>query len=98
MSVSEKVRRSIDETVKNTGEFIENTKKSLQRELSKTTPKIEHTLDQSVDEAGQALSNALKAIDKKGSHEQMEILRAYRAFLQGQVAFVDKRLKAIKGD
>jgi F0F1-type ATP synthase membrane subunit b/b' len=96
MSATERVRKSLNETIKNTEEFIESTKKSLQRELSKTTPKIEHALDLPVDDAGQALSNVLATIDKKASHEQMELLNGYRAFLQGQVAFVDKRIKAIK--
>lgn len=98
MSAAERVRKSLNETVKSTEEFIENTKRSLQRELSKTTPKIEHALDRSVDEAGQALSNALTAIDKKASHEQIELLNGYRAFLQGQVAFVEERIKAIKDE
>jgi F0F1-type ATP synthase membrane subunit b/b' len=98
MSAMERARKSQSETIKSTEEFIESTKKSLQRELSKTTPKIEHALDRSVDEAGQALSNALMGIEKKTSHEQIELLNGYRAFLQGQVAFVDKRIKAIKNE
>lgn len=96
MSATERVRKSISESIKNSEEFIESTKRSLQRELSKTTPKIEHSLDRSVEEAGQALSNTLRAIDKKASHEQKELLKGYRSFLQGQVAFLDKRIKSIK--
>ncbi len=98
MSAAERVRKSLGETIKSTEEFIESTKRSLQRELSKTTPKIEHALDRSVDDAGQALSNALSAIDKKAGHEQIELLKGYRSFLQGQVAFVDKRIKAMKDE
>ena len=98
MSATERVRKGLSETIKSTEEFIESTKKSLQRELSKTTPKIEHALDRPVDEAGRALSNVLSAIDKKASHEQIELLNGYRTFLQGQVAFVDKRLKAMKNE
>jgi F0F1-type ATP synthase membrane subunit b/b' len=96
MSAVERVRKSLSESIKSTEEFIESTKRSLQKELSETTPKIEHALDRSVDEAGQALADTLTAIDKKASHEQLELLKGYRAFLQGQVAFVDKRIKAIK--
>ena len=51
-----------------------------------------------MDEAGRALSNALSVIDKKAGHEQIELLNGYRTFLQGQVAFVDKRIKAIKNE
>ena len=98
MSTTERVRKGLSDTIKSTEEFIESTKRSLQRELSKTTPKIEHALDRPVDEAGKALSNAMSAIDKKAGHEQVELLNGYRAFLQGQVAFVDKRIKAIKNE
>jgi len=97
VSATERARKSIDETIKSTEKFVESTKKSLQRELSKTTPKIEHALDQSVDEAGKALSSALMGIDKKSRQEQLELLNGYRAFLQRQAAFVDKRIKALKG-
>jgi len=98
MSAADRVRKDLNDSIKSAEEFIESTKRSLQRELSKTTPKIEHALDRPVDDAGQALSNALKTIDKKTSHEQMELLKGYRSFLQGQAAFVDKRIKAIKDE
>jgi F0F1-type ATP synthase membrane subunit b/b' len=98
MSAADRVRKDLNDSIKSAEEFIENTKRSLQRELSKTTPKIEHALDRPVDDAGQALSNALKTIDKKTSHEQMELLKGYRSFLQGQAAFVDKRIKSMKGE
>ena len=98
MSTAERVRKSINDSIKSAEDFVESTKKSLQSELSKTTPKIQHALDQSVDEAGKALTNALKATDKKTSHEQLELLKSYRGFLQGQVAYVDKRIKDITGE
>ncbi len=96
MSAAGRVSKSVRDTIKSTEEFIESTKKSLQTELSKTTPRIEHALDRSLDQAGQALSNALKSVDKNTGREQLELLNAYRTFLQGQVAFVDERIKAIK--
>jgi hypothetical protein len=98
MSTADRVRKDIDDSIKGAEEFIETTKRSLQRELSKTTPKIEHALDRSVDDAGRALSNALQTIDKAASHEQIELLKGYRNFLQGQAAFVDKRIKSMKGE
>jgi hypothetical protein len=57
----------------------------LKSELSKTTPKVAHALDAPMDDAGKALSNALKATDKKASNEEVELLKSYRSFLQGQV-------------
>jgi F0F1-type ATP synthase membrane subunit b/b' len=98
MSTKERVNKSVKDTIKSAEEFIESTKKSLQTELSKTTPKIEHALDQSLDDAGQALTNALKSVEKKTSREQLEMLNGYRAFLLGQISFVDDRIKAIKKD
>jgi len=98
MSTADKVRKSVNDSIKSAEDFIDNTKRSLQSELSKTTPKIQHALDQSVDQAGKALSDALAATDKKANHEQIELLKSYRNFLQGQVAFVDKRIKTMKGE
>jgi hypothetical protein len=98
MSAAEKVRKSVNDSIKSAEDFIESTKKSLQNELAKTTPKIQHSLDQSMDEAGKALSNALKTADKKTSHEQLGLLKSYRSFLQGQVAYVDRRIKAIQDE
>jgi hypothetical protein len=96
MSAADKVNKSVRDTIKSAEEFIDSTKKSLQAELAKRTPEIEHALDRSLDEAGQALTNALKSVDKKTNREQLEVLNGYRTFLQGQIAFVDDRIKAIK--
>jgi hypothetical protein len=96
MSAADRVNKSIMDAIKSAEEFVDSTKKSLQEELSRTTPKIEHALDQSLDEAGLALTNALKSVEKKTSREQLEVLNGYRTFLQGQIAFVDDRIKAIK--
>jgi hypothetical protein len=74
MSAAERVGKSVRETIKSTQEFIDSTKKSLQTELFKTTPKVEHALDPSLDEAGRALSNTLKSVEKKTGHEQLELL------------------------
>jgi hypothetical protein len=96
MSTADRVNKSVRDTIKSAEDFIESTKKSLQAELSKKTPKIEHALDQSLDEAGAALTNALKSVEKKTSREQLDVLNGYRTFLKGQIAFVDERIKAIK--
>ncbi|MGA2665065.1 MAG: hypothetical protein ABSF83_08990 [Nitrososphaerales archaeon] len=96
MSATDRVDRSVRDTIKSVEDYIESTKKSLQAELSKTTPKIEHALDQSMDEAGRALTNALESVDKKTSREQLEVLNGYRTFLQGQIAFVEERIKTIR--
>ena len=92
MTTREKVR----ETIKSTEEFLDNAKKSLQEEFSRTAPRFEHALDRSLDEAGQALSNAMNSIDKKTSPEQLDLLNGYRSFLQRQVEFVDARMNKIR--
>jgi hypothetical protein len=96
MSAVERVNKSVRDSIKSTEEFIESTKKSLQAQFSEKAPGIEHALDRPLEQAGQALSNALTSVDKKTSREQLELLNGYRAFLQGQIAFVDERIKAIK--
>ncbi|MBI2185420.1 MAG: hypothetical protein HYU39_10750 [Thaumarchaeota archaeon] len=88
------VKRRVKETLKSSKEFLVGAEKSIQEELSKTTPKLTHTLDTSIDKAGQGLSNALTSIEKKTSVEQLLLLKAYRSFLQKQVDFVNAKIKA----
>ncbi|MDA4137421.1 MAG: hypothetical protein OK449_10545 [Thaumarchaeota archaeon] len=96
MSTAEKVNKSVSDTIKSMEEFIDSTTKSLQAEFSKRAPEIEHALDRSLEQAGQSLSDALTSLDNKTNREQLELLEGYRTFLQGQVAFVDERIEAIK--
>jgi F0F1-type ATP synthase membrane subunit b/b' len=95
MSATQRVRDNVRKSIGDAEEFIKNTKKNLQEELSKTTPRIQHDLDRSLEEAGRALSNALDSVDKKTRREQMELLNGYRSFLQRQVSFVDDKIKKI---
>lgn len=73
-------------------------KRTLQRELSSSTPRMEHDLDRSVDEAGMALSKTLREIDQRTSNEQRKLLNGYRSFLQRQVEFVERKIKALEGE
>ncbi|MGA2875024.1 MAG: hypothetical protein ABSE82_05710 [Nitrososphaerales archaeon] len=95
MSTAQKVRKSVNASIKSTEEFIESTKESLQKELSKRGPKIQHDLDKSFEDAGRGLSNALSSIEKKTNQEQVDLLKTYKSFLKKQVAFVDDRVKKI---
>ena len=96
MSTTDKVRESVTASIKSAEEFIKSTKESLQIELSKTAPNLQHDLDKSLEEAGRGLSNALSSIQNKTNREQVDLLNAYKSFLQKQIAFVDDRLKAIR--
>ena len=96
MSTTQKVRDTVTATIKSTEEFIESTKKSLQMELSKTAPNVQHDLDRSLEEAGRALTNAISSIESKTNRQQIDLLNAYKSFLQKQIAFVDDRVMAIK--
>ena len=96
MGATERVKKSVRDSIKSTEEFIETMKRTLQNELAKTTPDIEHALDRSLDGAGQALSIALESVETTTTREQIELLNGYRRFLQGQIEFVDNRLKAMK--
>jgi hypothetical protein len=96
MSAVDRANKSVRDGIKSAEEFIESTKKSLQAEFSKKAPGVEHELDRPVEQAGQALSNALKSVGKNASNEQLELLKGYRKFLQGQIAFVDEKIKAMK--
>jgi hypothetical protein len=96
MGTKDKVRDSVAASIKTAEEFIKSTKESLQMELSKTAPNLQHDLDRSLEEAGRGLSNALNSIQNKTNREQVDLLNAYKSFLQRQISFVDDRLKSIR--
>jgi len=96
MSTAQRMRNSVSASFKSTEEFIESTKESLRKELSKRAPKIQHDLDKSFEDAGRGLSNAISSIEKKTNREQIDLLNAYKTFLKKQTAFVDNRVKKIR--
>ncbi|MDG6978212.1 MAG: DUF5320 domain-containing protein [Nitrososphaerota archaeon] len=92
MGVEAKAR----ETVKSAGALLEAVKNAVNAKLSKTAPKVANALDGSFDKTSKTLTDTLEAIDQRTGNEQVELLKAYRSFLQKQSEIIDKRIESMK--
>lgn len=94
----EEVRAKARQTAKSAGELLDAVKKAAKTSLQKTAPKVSDALDASFDKASKGLADTLKTIEKTTSKEQVELLKAYKSFLQKQTEIVDKRLSSSKDE
>ena len=93
---AQEVKLRLKETVRSVRELLIALKKVTQEQLTRTAPKVAHTLDKSFDRTSQGLSDTLKLISKKTRKEQLELLKAYRSFLQKQTELVESRIKTLE--
>ena len=92
MTRKEEVKAKAEETLNSVKELLKTAKTAAHSELSKTVPKAKNALDRSFDSASKGLAETLGFLDRRTSREQVELLRAYRAFLTQQIELIDKRL------
>lgn len=95
---AQEVKQKAKETLKSVREMLAKSEKAVHQQLEKTTPKVVNTLDASFEKASRGMSETLSTIDRKTRKEQIELLKAYRSFLQKQVDLIDGRLKAIESE
>ena len=74
----------------------EKTEARLMREINQAVPAVQRSLGTTVDTATKGFDSTMKNISSRTEKEQLELLKAYRGFLSGQLKFVDFRLKEIE--
>ena len=89
---SGEVKAKARETLKSAKELLKAVKESVDAELKKSAPRVATALDRSFDRASKGLTDTLKVIDKKTGKEQLELLKAYRSFIQMQGEIVQGRI------
>jgi phosphate uptake regulator len=93
---SKEAKEKAKKTMEDVTSFLREAKKAAHEELSKEAPKASEALDKAFKTASKSLADALRATQEKTSKEQLELLRAYRSFLQKQVDLIDKRIESAK--
>lgn len=93
---SAQVREKAKQTLESVRELIIAVKEAMHEELRKKAPNVINALDKQIDKAAKGFSNTLKIIDKKTSKEQLELLKAYRSFLQKQIEMIDSRISSLE--
>jgi len=96
--MSSEVRAKAKETMKGVRELLEAVKNDVNARLSKEVPKVRNALDSSFDKASKSMTDALRTVDRRTGKEQVELLKAYRSFLQKQTEIIDKRMASMKDD
>ena len=92
----EEVKAKAKETVRSARELMDAVKKAINAQLSTSAPKVANALDGSFDRAARTLTDALGTIDQKTAREQVELLKAYRSFLEKQGEIVDRRMASVR--
>jgi len=93
---SEDLSEKAKQTLKSVKELLEKAEESTQKALEKAAPKLQKSVDSSMDAAAKGFSATMKAIDGATAREQLELLRGYRRFINGQGELVDSRIRVLE--
>jgi hypothetical protein len=93
---SEDLSEKAKQTIKAFKELLEKAEESTERALVRAAPKVQKSVDASLDTAAKGFTATMKAIDGATSREQLELLRAYRKFISGQVELLDSRIRTLE--
>ena len=93
---SKEVKAKAKETLKSVRELLEAVTESVDAELRKNAPRVADTLDRSFETASKSLTDTLGVIDRKTGKEQLELLKAYRSFIQKQAEIVQGRISDLE--
>lgn len=93
---SEEVKAKAKETLRSVEELLKAVTNSVDAELKKNAPRVANTLDRSFDTASKSLTDALGVIDRRTAKEQLELLKAYRSFIQKQEEIVQGRISDLE--
>jgi len=93
---SEEVKAKAKETLRSVRELLKAVAESVDAELKKNAPRVANTLDRSFETASKSLTDTLRIIDRKTGKEQVELLKAYRSFIQKQVEIVQGRISDLE--
>lgn len=74
----------------------EGWKKSAQKAVQESAPKVSKALDELITKAEEIFNKTMATVDKQAHDRQVDLLHAYRSFLDRQIELVDQRLKKIK--
>ncbi len=90
---SDQVSERAKQTLRVVKEMLGKAEVAAQKALDRAAPAVQKSVGASMDAAAKGFSATMQSIDGATSREQVEFLKAYRRVLQGQVEFVDARIK-----
>jgi hypothetical protein len=90
-----KVTEATKDTWETLRELQEKTETELRKEISKAAPGVQRFMGVSIEAGTKEFDATMKAVSDHTEEEQIDLLRAYRRFLSGQLRFVDFRLSEL---
>jgi hypothetical protein len=92
----DEVARKAKQTYKSVKEMIDKAEGSTQKAIDRAAPVFAKSLDMSLEAASNAFQKTIKAIDGATAGDQARLFRAYKKVLEGQVGFVDAKIRALE--
>ena len=93
---SEEVKAKAKETLRSVKELLKTVTEGVDAELKKNAPRVANTLDRSFETASKSLTDTLGVIDRKTGKEQLELLKAYKSFIQKQAEILQGRISDLE--
>ncbi|MDG7011824.1 MAG: hypothetical protein JRN11_07575 [Nitrososphaerota archaeon] len=88
-------QRTPGKALRSVVEAMERAVVTTQKSIGKATPVIQKSLDRSLEAAGTAFARTMETIDGATAGDQAKFFRAYRKLLEGQLDYVDSRIRAL---
>jgi len=88
--------QGVKSTLQTVRELLEKAEESARKAVEKATPAVQKSVSTSMDAAGKGFNATMKSIDSATTREQLELLKAYRKVLGGQVDYVDSRIRTLE--
>ena len=93
---AEQVSQKAKQTVRSVKDLLEKAEDSAHKALDRAAPALAKSLDASLEAASNAFMKTTKTIDGATTDEQVKLFRAYKKLLEGQVGFLDTRIRALE--
>ena len=83
-------------TLQTVRELLEKAEETTRKAVNKATPAVQKSVVTSMDAASKGFTATMKSIDGATTRERLELLKAYRKVLGGQVDYVDSRITTLE--
>lgn len=93
---SDQVAEKARQTLKSMKELLEKAEESTHKALDKAAPAVQKSVDSSLEAAAKGFNSTMKSFEGATGREQLDLLRTYKKFLDGQVQFVESRIRSLE--
>jgi hypothetical protein len=93
-------RRDIEEkaadALQSGAALLRSMTKGANEELAKRAPGLANSLNRPFEDASATFTQTLKTIDKETKNDRLELLRAYRTFIETQRVYIESKIRSLE--